>query len=237
MVSLRKSELVVEQIVSEISKGVYGPGDKLPSEEKLAREIGVSRSSVREAITVLRFQGIVETRHGEGSVVKNVQRLTEGLSNSLVVLHEETLNAFDIFIVRECVEPALVVLTVETATEEQISSMENHLQSMRLAAAGKNLNECFSGNAGFHFSIIEATNNDVAIAMLGSVYEVMKIGYKEDRLWRKIINEYHCSEQNCQQCLLDHKAILTAIKARDPSLARKCYMQHFRNMRGELFVG
>ena|GEM_PF-6994924 len=165
--------------------------------------------------------------------MKNVQRLTEGLSNSLRVLHKETLNPFDIFIVRECVEPAIVVLTVDTATEEQISSMEKHLEFMRLAS-GENLDECFANNVRFHFSIIKATNNDVAVAMLGSVYEVMKIGYEEDRLWRKIIHEYHCSEQNCQQCFLDHKAILTAIKARDPSLARKCYMQHFRNMRREI---
>ena len=237
VVSPRKSELVVEQIVSEISKGVYRPGDKLPSEERIAKEVGVSRSSVREAITVLRLQGIIETRHGNGSIVRNVQHLKEDLASSLGALQKEAQNPYDIFIVRECVEPALVGLAVENALEEQIINIERHLESMGVAASVQNLDECFASNIRFHLSVIEATNNDVAIAMFGSLYQVLKAGYEEDRLWRKIINEYHCSEQNCRQCLADHRAILKAIKTRDSSSAQNHFVEHFKNMRCELFGG
>ena len=222
--------------VSVIPTAIDQPGDLLPSEERIAKEMGVSRSSVREAITALRIQGILETRHGEGSVVRDVENLSERLSGSLVILRKETLNPFDIFIVRECIEPALVGLAVENAEEEQIRTMERHLSSMRKAARAENLDECFSNNARLHYSIMEATNNDVAIAMVGSLYQFMKTAYEEDRLWRKVINEYHCSEQNCKRCLSDHEAILKAIRERDVNLSRKWYVQHFAHMHSELFV-
>jgi len=198
--------------------------------------MGVSRVSVREAMTALRLQGIVATRHGEGSVVKNTHRLKDGLSNSLLILHRETLNPFEIFVVREHIEPALVGLAVENATEGQIALIEHHLLSMKAAAKEKDMDKCFFSNCRFHYSIIEATNNDVAIAMLNSIYQIMETGYEEDRLWHRIISEYHCSEKNCKKCLLGHETILKAIVARDLSAAQESYVKHFGDMHSSLFM-
>lgn len=71
LVSKKKSEHVVEQILEAIKSGRYGPGDKLPPEEEIAKLTGVSRPSVREALGALRLIGILETKVGDGTYVKN----------------------------------------------------------------------------------------------------------------------------------------------------------------------
>ena len=63
----KRSAHVVEEVLHAISTGLYTVGDKLPSEQEIAELTGVSRPSVREALGVLRFVGILETKVGDGT--------------------------------------------------------------------------------------------------------------------------------------------------------------------------
>src|SRR6266481_218922 len=75
----RRYEQVAEQIQRLVLKGVLRPGDRLPGERELAEKFGVARSSIRDAIRTLEIMGIVEPRHGLGTVVR------EASADALVV--------------------------------------------------------------------------------------------------------------------------------------------------------
>jgi len=149
----------VEQIVSEISGGAYKLGDKLPPEEAIAEAMGVSRTSVREGMGVLRIAGIIETKQGEGSRVKNVKELKARLTDSLQLLYQDKLNPFEVFVARERIEPAVIDLVVENATSEQVACIEDYLNAMRKNVQQNDLDACFYSNLGFHRAVAAATNN------------------------------------------------------------------------------
>lgn len=73
---------VVSQIRTEIKKGNLKTGDKLPPEQELAKIFNVSRSTIREALTILRVEGVVETKKGVGTIVI-------GLDNNLTKINED----------------------------------------------------------------------------------------------------------------------------------------------------
>ena len=83
--SKKKSVYVVEQLLDAIDKGVYSLGDKLPSEQVIVEQTGVSRPSVREALGALRLVGVLETRMGDGTYVKSTKCRYDP---SLHVIHE-----------------------------------------------------------------------------------------------------------------------------------------------------
>lgn len=233
----RKSELVVEQVLSEIAAGRLVPGDRLPSEEKLAKEIGVGRSSVREAMTLLRLHGIIETKHGDGSTVKEAEPFRDDLSSSLRSLQTEMVSPFDIFVARECIEPSLVRLAVESATTAQIEIIEGKLEDMIDHAKHHNLHGCFVANVEYHQAVMKATNNEVVELLILQLYDLMKEAYGREGLWEVVLNAYHCSKYDCSQCISDHDGLLKAIVARDVSKARAHYKSHFKNVRGGLYEG
>ena len=231
----RKSEFVLDQIIAAIDNGDYKVGDALPSEEMMAKEMGVSRSTVREAITALRLQGIVDTQHGEGSVVRKLATLETGFEDSKAVLHQERLSPFDIHVVREQIEPSLAELAAENVTTEQIASIRASLESMEQQLQREDFERCFFWNIRFHFAVMEATNNDVAVDMLRPLYHAMSHVYENNKIWRQILTEYHSERESCHRCLLEHRAIADAVVAGDPIQVRESYIAHFQRLHCHVF--
>lgn len=92
---------VVSQVKEEIKKGNLKTGEKLPSEQEMAKMFNVSRSTIREALTILRVEGIVETKKGVGTIILGIDnesnRINENFFNYLVKKYDLKNNKKNLF--------------------------------------------------------------------------------------------------------------------------------------------
>ena len=232
--SRRKSELVVEQILGELFAGNYEVGDLLPPEAALAEQMGVSRTSCREAMAVLRVSGIIETRQGNGSIVRAMPDSADGIHKFVDILRREPFDPLEVLSVREMVEPAVIGLAAESVTAAQVSEMEAEIREMRDASNSQDSEGCILHNSRFHFMTISATNNDVLISILQPLYYGITKATEGQGQWRKMLLEKcHCLTGRCVSCLNTHTDILLALKQHNAKEARDKLTRHFEEMRRE----
>src|SRR5688572_19636866 len=128
-----RDSVTVEQVVAHvrglIERGALRPGDRLASERQLARDVGVSRPSVRAGLRSLAAMGVVQTRHGAGTFI------TDGppalVSDSLGMLAAVHGIGYDrLFEARRVLEVGSAALSAERATGEQIAAMSDEITGM-----------------------------------------------------------------------------------------------------------
>ncbi|MFN8218248.1 MAG: FadR/GntR family transcriptional regulator [Solirubrobacterales bacterium] len=147
-------EEVVERLREFIDVNELKPGDKLMPERELAEQLGVSRTSVRQAITALRVLGIVEVRPGDGAYLVEAEELIPSLA--LEVLESEADHPM-IWEVREAVETQAARLAAARRSDEDLERMEAALEAMEesVAAGGEGI----VGDRRFHEAILQASHN------------------------------------------------------------------------------
>src|SRR5215472_4822082 len=157
---------VASQISRLIEAGRVKPGDRLPPERELAEMFGVSRTSVRDAIRVL-----VEPRHGEGTVVKQVpiDAIVSPLADALVSSKNLTADLFDM---RKMLEPPLARAAAMRATSDDVKAMEEILtrQAERTRAGEIAIAE----DNAFHYRIATAAKNQVVLRVIDVVMDLLK---------------------------------------------------------------
>jgi GntR family transcriptional repressor for pyruvate dehydrogenase complex len=115
-------EEIREYIREMIRKGDLREGDKLPAERKLSQKFLVSRNSVREAIRALAEMGIVESRHGDGTYVRNLGQSDWAHLNRVVQYREKRLG--EIFQFRRILEPQIAALAARHVTRKEIDRLK-----------------------------------------------------------------------------------------------------------------
>ncbi|GAV22061.1 FadR/GntR family transcriptional regulator [Carboxydothermus pertinax] len=208
-------EEIIEQIRSLIARRELKPGDKLPSERELAESLGVSRASVREALSALEVLGVLEVRPGEGTFVREVAADKSFQSLTLLLLLDTTLEVLE---VRKILESGAIVLATERATDEDIERLEEAVLIME-----KDLKQGDLGDEAdfmFHYGLALATHNSLLVRLMNSIADTMRQSLKinRERLFRtpgmpEIFYKYH-------------KEILEAIKDRDKIRAQKVLEEH-----------
>ncbi len=147
--------LVVEQVRRAIHMGTYVPGDKLPPERELAKHLGVSRTTVREAIRVLEGEGYVETRRGATGGVTVLDRgQTEQRAGRLI--KESMSELMQVIDFRLAVECRAVRLATERRTEEDLAKLTAAFTSME---PGQETARFRAADSAFHLGIAEAARN------------------------------------------------------------------------------
>src|SRR5579862_8375601 len=161
---------LAESVAQQLLEAVRGlpPGTRVPSERELTKELGVGRSTVREALNGLALLGVIEVRHGQGAfVVGDVEDPTE--SGVL-----ET--ALERGVTKEFVEARLVVevegMAAERRTDEDLKQLESALeeQERRLSGAVEPL---LDTAANFNVVLAEAAHNEVLVAIIQSFVGLM----------------------------------------------------------------
>lgn len=153
------SSTVAETISEMVFKRKrFRPGDRIPSEMELAKEIKVSRASVREAVRTLIAKGVLEIKRGRGTFVTAIPGATnELLSISMIKDHRDLVR--DWFEFRSILEPAAVRLATARASAEELDEIEHY---ERQAAAHLGNNDIFdNADAQLHIAIAKATHNRV----------------------------------------------------------------------------
>ncbi|WP_313643925.1 FadR/GntR family transcriptional regulator [Pseudomonas sp.] len=216
---------LVSSLTQQILLGTLKPGDKLPSENTLVREHGVSRTVVREALSKLQASGLVAPRHGIGSFVMARQD-----PPGLRVGAENAASVRDLLELRIGLEGQAAALAALRRTNQHLARMRKALDDYQdLAAAG---DSCIEADRRFHLLIAEATGNlyfSEMMAQLGNGLIPRNRMALAERSGAKLARQAYLAN-------LEHEAILNAIRRQDADAARAAICLHLSNSRDRVLA-
>ncbi len=224
----KRSAQVLEQIVQAIRSGEYGEGDRLPTERELAELFKVSRSSVREALSILSALNIVDRRVGDGTYV--CTRDETVLTLALELAQSEG-NLRETFELQRIMEVGIAELAARNMTPEHLAHVQAAFEKMEQAAARGDIEAYFAGDREFHLAVARATGNSLL------EQQVLGLIQRMDRpLWRAVKRYFiqHRAEY-LKRSLLEHRRLLQAFQLRDTALARRVMEDHFERIEEEIF--
>jgi GntR family transcriptional regulator, transcriptional repressor for pyruvate dehydrogenase complex len=220
----RLSDVIARQLEHLIVEGRLMPGDGLPSERELAKQIGVSRPSLREALSELRSRGLIEPARNGGAVVTELTKttLTEPLSQMLE-RHPSAIG--DLIEMRDVLEAHAASLAAVRATPADLEKLEAALGA-HTTTRSKNLATLAKRDLDFHQSIAQASHNIALLHTTHGLSKVIKVfvqrGYEIILSSDNAVEEKTAIEQQ-------HAAIFKAIRGRNPEAARLAVHAHLRS--------
>ena len=149
---------VIAAIRAMLGKEAWTIGSKLPSEQELSRQLGVGRSTVREALRVLGHLGLVEARSGLGTYVVH-----RGIHDGHVTYPQSREALLELYEFRRALEIPAAALAAERRTERQLDGIKAAWRACEQAVRRKSADEFAKLDYLFHLSIVEASNNRFAI--------------------------------------------------------------------------
>ncbi len=225
--SYNKSEYVYAQIIKEIESGHYGIGDKLPSEQDLGELAGVSRASVREALSALRLVGMIETRKGNGTYVKS-NKLSIGAE--IHAGFDHGVNTFEVLEARKVIEPAVARLALEMMTDAHLEKIHIALELMAKDADNKDYDSYHRANKKFHEAIAEVTHNASLINYTRSLQSV----FIESDFGAELRRKYLTEEAYVRDAILIHQEIYNALAVRNEKQLDEAYQRHNEGVEKQL---
>ena len=212
----------IAKIRDMIVSGRWRPGERLPREADLAVQLGLSRSSLREAVRALSLVRVLEVRQGDGTYVSSLEPdlLLETTAFVTHLLQDHTV--LELFEVRRLLEPAAAAMAAVRMDEDARARLRAELDRMR---AAEGVEELVEADMAFHAEIAAAAGNAVLRSLLdGLAARTMRV-----RLWRG-----QADARAIADTLADHVRIHDAIASRDPELSRAAAAAHIAA--GELWL-
>ncbi len=193
-------EEVAELLRQRIFSRELEPGSWI-DELKIAEDYGISRTPLREALKVLAAEGLVTMKVRRGAYV------TEVNEKDLV----------DIYHLLGLLESDATGVVAERATDEQLRELQSLHES--LEASAQDRDRFFEINERFHMRLLEIADNRWRNQMVGDLRKVMKL------------NRHHSllKSGRIAESLAEHRAVMTALQARDAATATQRMLEHFRN--------
>ena len=205
---------VVKRIRDLVDSGEYSVGEKLPTEMELRDQLGVGRSTIREAFRVLQALGIIELRSGRGAFVKGKNDTTYETIKKWFVEKEAELS--ELMEVRMAIEPIAVKLAIQRGSPAQIDQLRAIHDAFRKAVEKEDAIDLATLDESFHTAIVDASNNGLLI----------KIG----RLMADAFVEYRARsfavKANMTHALTPHEKILGAILKKNEKDAIQAIQLH-----------
>ena len=198
----------IGRIKEMIVSGVLRPGDRLPKEADLAAVLGLSRSSLREAVRALSLLNVLDVRQGDGTYVSTLEpaRLLEALSFLLDLHRDDTV--LEVFQVRAILEPAATALAAGRIGAPQLAELRELLAGLGERPTPE---ELVAVDLVFHSRIAAAAGNSVLRSLIDSLCGPTV----RARIWRGITQQ-----GAVERTTAEHTAILDALAAGDAETAR-----------------
>ncbi len=205
---------IADQIATLIENGEYAAGGRLPPERDLAKQLGVSRPSVREALIALEVEGYVDVRVGSGVYVQRTRPAARA-----VALPADT-GPFELIRARSLIESECAALAAKGATKSQARAMQEALDAMESDIGG---GDPLVNDRLFHLRVAEGSGNSaLALAVqtlwdqrMGPLFLRLEHHFDSPELWGLAIRE--------------HREILAAIQKRDAAGARAAMRRHMNH--------
>ena len=171
------SESVVQQVINALTDAMINrelrPGDKIPTEAEMAENMGVGRNSIREAIKILVYLGVLEIRRAEGTFV------CEGFSESMIdpmiygIILDKEDSYENLMELREMIEVGVLQLAMAKVQEEELKSLKEKLGHMKTAieAGSENVENAFWADNEFHDAICNIGKNP----MVNKINQVVRV--------------------------------------------------------------
>lgn len=202
------------KIKEMILSGEIGPGDRLPPEKELSERLGLSRSSMREAVKALEVIRVLDVRRGDGTYVTSLEPhlLLEAMS-FVVDLHADS-SILELFAVRRILEPAAVALAALKIDAAAVADLRAQIRSVSDSTSAEGL---VAHDLEFHGAIVAAAGN----AYLASLVDSLSGNTVRARIWRGLTEEHAVA-----RTLAEHASIVDALERGDAELAQALTIVH-----------
>ena len=227
----RLYEQVAGQVTDLVARGEFKPGDRLPPERDLAKLLGVSRPTVREAMIALEIAGLVEVRVGAGAFITEKaqtnggnHRLFEGVGSS----------PLELIAARRTIEPEVAALAAQLATAEEIAAIA---ETVAMIAAAQDTPAHRAADHKFHVRIGHASHNNILTTIVDECWAEMYSPMFERMGAITGLIVSRCSPQQRDVTVAEHEAVYRAIAARDPAAARAAMDAHLIGVEAILVGG
>jgi GntR family transcriptional repressor for pyruvate dehydrogenase complex len=208
---------ICRKMVSQLIRGAWSAGERIPAERELCLKLGVGRASLREALKALEIMGMIETRLGDGTYVC---KRSEFFSRPLIwaIASSSEADARELIEARMLIEVELAGLAAQHARAEHLKELGEHLDAMMKAK--KNPEMFVQADVDFHLAIGRAASNTILMNALQLIRNLLQ-------QWvLSAVGVKGVPEKACAQ----HKRVLLAISNHDGEAARKEMRKHLRDM-------
>ncbi|MET4134795.1 FadR/GntR family transcriptional regulator [Pseudarthrobacter sp. PvP090] len=202
------------KIKEMILDGRLTAGERLPPEKELSEQLGLSRSSLREAVKALEIIRVLDVRRGDGTYVTSLEpRLLSEAMAFIVDLHQDT-SVLELFEVRRILEPAAASIAASRISADQLALLRASMATVR---EDTSVEELVSHDLEFHRIIAHASGN----SYLASLLDGLSSGTVRARVWRGLTEE-----RAVARTVDEHAAIVEALARGDGDLARALLTVH-----------
>lgn len=204
----------IVKIKEMILSGEIGPGDRLPPEKELSERLGLSRSSMREAVKALEVIRVLDVRRGDGTYVTSLEpRLLLEAMTFIVDLHDDS-SILELFAVRRILEPAAAALATVQMTDAAVAALRAQVE---LVDESTDVEGLVAHDLEFHGAIAAAAGNSYLAGLIDS----LSSHTVRARIWRGLTQEH-----SVERTLAEHRAIVDALERRDAELAQALTTVH-----------
>jgi GntR family transcriptional repressor for pyruvate dehydrogenase complex len=210
----RHAQQIYWAMVDLLARADYRPGTRLPNELALAERFAVSRPTMREAIRVLEYSGLVESRQGRNGglfVGAGAMPTVMGAIRTLFIINNRSSD--NLYEARTLLEVGIARLAATKITDEQLERMA---ASITRVEADCSLGVARESNEVFHLTLVEAAGNDILRAIMQALISLH--------------HEMGPNSATTSTGLSGHKAILDALRRRDPDAAASAMTDHLHEM-------
>jgi len=221
---------IAAAINAQVQRGELSPGARLPSERALGERFKVSRSVVREALSQLKSDGVIEARRGSGAyVLARDQRQSFRMQNVAIDQRDSLALVMELIVT---IEVAATRLAAMRRTPEDLKLIRRALIGMEYEIANDRLGD--EQDFAFHQAIVQATHNPHFIALSSHLEQGARRVIRQARTNTKIrhVDMIEAVQQ-------EHQAIFDAIKIGDPDAAAQAAQTHLNNaaQRLDMYLG
>ncbi len=206
----KRYQEIVNVISAAIRDGRHSPGGRLPGERELAKEFGVGRSAIREAMVALEVHGLVEAKHGTGMfIVPSPRSIAEPASMP---------SACEIISARRMFEGEAAALAAATITDVDLAKLARRVREIQTRPIGERADDA---TEGFHLTLAQATDNSAIVHVVTKLLRTQRMSSP----CRALIERFR--NARVQSWHHDYLKVFRAVRAGDSAAARSAMHEHF----------
>jgi len=222
MKTARISDQVIEEIKKLMSEKKFKPGDKFYSENYLCKVLGVSRSSIREALRSLEATGWITVQQGKGVFINSTDiHKNEGFVDWLKINKVAVLEHFE---VRLMLDPKAANYAGRNASDNDLKELDHICAEFSEKAKTSDISALIAIDEQFHYAIAKSTKNKTLSLLMKTMTRSLPVGW---------ISSLHVPGR-VEKTIIEHCAIVDAIRNHNPDRAEQLMIEHLNNARNEI---
>ncbi|MBI9101041.1 MAG: FadR family transcriptional regulator [Spirochaetales bacterium] len=223
---------LVEQVMTSIKKLIasdtYKPGDKIPTEQELAESLDVGRSSIREAIKIFNYLGVLKSIAGKGTFIQERSKIsTEALTWSMLLGNDEFEEMVDLrgsLEVGATFTISALMKADKNFADQILEKLEENIALMKKSIKENDRDNLIELDLRFHRIIIQECRNELVISLFDTLKSFL---YDE-------IRQSQRDYINLSKIADEHEDLLKALKSGNPANLQSAFSEHYENIKNRI---